>query len=384
MRKLIILITFVLTLNQLWAQEINCKNVQSLEFNYSFDKTRSTNSGWSALDIAVKEKSVFFLGEVHNILSNRKMNFSVFSYLYYNASVRYYIMEGNFSIIYLINKYVQTGNLTYLESLKEISSEVTEDGDDLSLQLYNGYFFQLEAFRNFFKSLPEDEKFQIIGIDMEPFFYTNIVVKAMIDESRKIPSEILPAIDSLLNFKSNSPFPYLNSKDRAKTNPMLNFLSSNFNMYKQKYEEYFKEDYILFEMLLKDPDILSRKEVDLLNRFVMMKNYYNIEHGNSFFQYGILHAQLRGKWLAAIINSSDGFKNKVLTIGTQYNNCSSFYKPKYFGAISDTNKKIRKVYDTKIKTCIQSDLSIINVEKTLGVLAKEKLGFSFIVNVTNQ
>lgn len=388
MKKSIILIISLFALNQLWAQKISCKNVQTLELNYSFDRERFDHFGWSLLDEKLNDKSIFFLGESHNILSNRKMHFSVFSYLYYKADVRLYVKEGNFSEIYLLNKYVQTGEEKYLKGIHEMVNEILLDKNEYLKEITDNYFLQIKAFRDFYKSLAPDDKFVIIGIDSEPFYNANIVVKTLLDPIKSIPHEIQPAIDSLLSFKSRSPFPYLNSKDKARIRPLLSFLNDNFNTYQKLYKDYFGDDYVLFEMILNNQDIIKRRESDLFNRFVKMNNFFGRENCNSFFQYGSLHAELNGNSLANLINKSQEFRGQVLSIGTQYNNCSYWYgkfvENQNFGAISKSTKRIQQEYSSIIEKCVKSDYSIMGIEKSMGSSTEDKLGFSYIINISNQ
>ena len=96
------LIPLLFATTSLWGQPI--------KIDYDSDL-----KDYEALNGQLKNYAVFFDGETHGVSSNETRHFNLFKYLYLNNEVRYYIKEYDFEVGFYINKYIQTGDKSWLK-----------------------------------------------------------------------------------------------------------------------------------------------------------------------------------------------------------------------------------------------------------------------------
>lgn len=97
---------------------------------------------------------LFVTGEYHFKAENSKIFLSVFRNLYYNANVRLILFEAGYAYGLIAQNYLETGSY---ESLKKVSEE--------------GQFNELHYrfLKDFYDKLPDDDKFIIVGIDLDSY-----------------------------------------------------------------------------------------------------------------------------------------------------------------------------------------------------------------------
>lgn len=253
--------------------------------------------GFSLLDSNALKADVFINGENHSYLSsNKKLWVKMIKYLYHNAGVRNVVLEYGYSAGYLINRYIQTGDSGLFEVLKKYSFE----------QHASAYKDLME----FNRSLPEDDKIYIAGIDLERGFRT--AVKALcilLPDSFVLDDSIGMHIESLQGLCTYNDNVVYNSdkqtyRDEYSTRNTMNRFISNFEKHPEKYRELLKDNFNDFQKItmgLKDLHLWYKlgeedavqeyvyREIYLFNRFREEKN----THGGKFFgQFGRCHSGL--------------------------------------------------------------------------------------------
>jgi len=133
------------------------------EFLYNNVKPYDENTGLIS-DSDYSKYRLFVVGEVHWQKENSKIFLRIFRNLYKKANVRIIFLESGYSIGIIAQHYLETGNP---ESLKIIS----EDGQ------FDEFHYRF--LKDFYDKCPADDKFKIIGIDIENFSLDNGFIYAV-------------------------------------------------------------------------------------------------------------------------------------------------------------------------------------------------------------
>lgn len=222
-------------------------------------------SSFAALDSAyLSQFSVFFTGEDHRYLkSNSQLELKMFKYLHKTAGVRVFMMEFGYSLGYAANKYVQTGDSNVL--------------DLLDRHTYDEYFELFKGLRDFYDSLPDNEKFSLVSVDLErePVYPVKMLESLMPEDgtphdSIKLHIESLKAISEYHDYESakneneeeGDEYDYEGiekpADDSAYTKVYVNtrftveLVIENYKKHKEKYQAYLGSNFNLFEAEIKN------------------------------------------------------------------------------------------------------------------------------------
>jgi hypothetical protein len=136
---------------------------------------------------------IFLSGEAHNFRENHELFLTMFKDLYEHAGVRVLVIEDQPSITDILMRYLQFGKD---EDLDLLLDGVTGKNIAAGNVCYEPY---LRNLRDFYTSLPEDDKFHVIALDIEQ---DRSLSKAYFERiSLKLPST---QSDKLLNYLSSS------------------------------------------------------------------------------------------------------------------------------------------------------------------------------------
>lgn len=374
MRRLLLLISITACFSALQAQ----KNEVTLDIENNDDfKTLSL------LDSVVPNYSVFFTGENHNFrTSNYKLQLKMLKYLYYKTGARHLFLEFGVSRGWLVNSYIQSGDSTVFKVLEDYS--------------YDEYALLYKALMEFNKTLPDDKKIMVHGIDIERSFSTPIKAMSMILPDKKAPASISLNIETLKSLagkvddehnqevdneeeekSSNYNYNY-NNGSRYNTDNTLKLILADYDSLKSIYQNYFGDHAPLFDEMMEGVRAEFKRN-EYLNASAMQAFIYREQFmynnlislvkkypGDKFYgQFGRCHTPINAqdKWcdfyffnsLATRLNSSeeDVLKNKVLSIGIYYPQSTSF-------EINATNDdQLNKLFEKHGK----EGLKLIQIEK---------------------
>jgi len=206
-------------------------------------------STFSLLDEVVGDYKMFFVGENHEFKSsNVKLQLKMFKYLYKNAGVRTMLIELGYSWGWLFNEYVQTGDTNIFNILETYSWKQYTD-------LYKGV-------REFNEPLPENEKVNVIGVDVERFYGLPIKTLCYLLPENDPPDELILNVESLTGLSvyndeymeqrrsDNYWDDYYYSSNYSSHNTIEAFVE-DFNSKRALYKEYIGQNFTLFERIVK-------------------------------------------------------------------------------------------------------------------------------------
>ncbi len=255
---------------------------------YINDSTQVKNNVWRLSNTNLSEKKIFFFGESHGVLSNPMLHYNTFLTLYYNANVRYYIMEGHYGYAYFINQYIQSGDSTLLNVLdSHLDSHLDDKDYNILKAAFNEYHKKLYEFN---KGLPKNQKITVTGIDTEPFFYTNEMICNILKNKPRPPESLSVSLDILKRFKVDRAYIFLPKKQRKEIKGVLSKLKGEYQKHYLDFKNYFNEDLVHIEHIINNPATLKRSDKNLHKNFIKFQNDSS-RMGNSYIQYGNLHAQ---------------------------------------------------------------------------------------------
>ncbi len=374
MKKQIFFLLFSISLGILSAQDKETF-LKGVEFSLEDSNDLVT---FASLDSVIKTKKVFFNGEDHTFTkSNIRLELKMMRYLHQKANMRVHLLEFGASVGWLVNKYVQTGDSTYLTALKDYSYK---DFKDLFKGLHEYNSKQDSAHR-----------IMVVGIDLEWSFSTSCKVLALLLNDSISPS---PAIAlSIESIKGLAEYVSTSYNGRSYEGIYRSMYSGTYSMQNtmRKVMEVYYEHKAEFEKCIKsEPETFERimngirewdkwdefegknmiqgtyfREQYMYDRFMeALKKYPNVTF---FGQFGRCHIakEEQSEWcnsyvfnaVASRINNSPDplVKDKVMTLAIYYPNGHKPYKGS--GKFETYNTKeedeIRKHLDPKKKSNLE-------------------------------
>jgi sulfur relay (sulfurtransferase) DsrC/TusE family protein len=118
------------------------------------------------IDDITDDYDVFLIGENHGTEKNQELEMAMLQYFHKNAGIDALLMELPFSFTQYMTNYLETGDIVILDSLMA-SLDGTISQTEEKYQFW-------QNLREYYSQLPQDEKFRLIGVDIE-HQYTNAV-----------------------------------------------------------------------------------------------------------------------------------------------------------------------------------------------------------------
>lgn len=289
------------------------KNYQKLDMD-NFSKIK-------LIDSEIGGKEIFFAAEYHNIYPYQKLQMNFLKYLKGKTDIKYLISEMSCGDAVMINKYLETGDENILNQFFKNGKNYFTFTDD-----FYEFFKELYTFN---KTLSNEEKIKIVGVDMELRPDNAIWALDSLVQKGDTPEKIKPIIDKLKYINSNIHKP-------NKENPIdyLYELSTNLLESIEKntsiYENYLGGNYFDFKTITENlkytcENYLGRHGSYIDNRDATMyanfqKYYAKLSKGKYFGQFGMNHVfqkSINGKeYFASFLNNDEKspVKEKILTI----------------------------------------------------------------------
>lgn len=340
------------------------KSIHAEAFNFAqqhhtnIDYKNSDNfDDFAILNDELLSHDVFFTGESHAVKFNYDLRFKFLKYLNQNADVKYYFAEIGYGSGVLLNKYLVTGDETLLKDIYKnlvLTPANTQDSYDFWVKLYN-----------YNKSLPQDKKITVIGMDLEHQSNSEWQALMYLLPKENTPNDISPFINPIrtVNVVKNS----------EKNIKIFEKLQQNIISNEAKYIAYLGDNYFDFKMIVENMlNTFKSLEVNTLDYKIreeaiysnFTKVYNHFPKHKYYGQWGSEHVYqhsrdsqiIKGDCFATKLNSADSpVKNRVLSI--QYMYLNSMYRtttgiqPLYsecvnksiFDSISDSNATLFKL-----------------------------------------
>lgn len=353
--------------------------------NYSKQSIALNNRNlhpFSILDNNIKNKQIFFLGEIHGIENNEKIDFEMLKYLQKKVGINYYLAEMGYSSAYFINQYLETGDEKYLNLLfSDFEGTVgwTKEGYDSWKNIYS-----------YNKNLPKNKKIKVVGIDLEHQYELGLMHMNSILPKKSIPSSISPVIDELTKINKTKAF------DPTIVKEFLLKLKQDMKNKPSIYKEYLGNKLFDFQQITQNiiNDFeFSKIEEDwykssnLRDKMIydnFDKIYNHLPKGSKFYGlWGRPHTYQKQRdninYVAALMNKKDSkVKNKVLSIAIYYKDC-------YRLAINNNGNYGKEAYsdDNSLTNPLnRATTSNINIFRLTGAKSPFNRGLSLVENPT--
>ncbi|PLX09037.1 MAG: hypothetical protein C0596_04355 [Marinilabiliales bacterium] len=335
----------------------------------------------------------FIMCEYHFREENTDLFLKVFKNLYTNANVRIVFMESGYANGYLVNHYLQTGDeecLSFITDLNQFEEKMYKE------------------LKKFYDTLPEDEKFKFVGVDVEIYeadykmFYT---VSQMIQDS--IMPEKLE--DMIFDFQEKATE---GNTDAAQDK--FDDIYFDWKNNKESYKELMGNNYDSYETLMKRMKKSYRFQFynynygrDTLKQTQRERYIYNNissvvkenTNCNFFAQFGLAHIGLERFLIAGENNGFQSFsanlntnkksplKDSVCSIAILYFDEVEDYGSKLFLYYSDftyflSRKKYlpNEIYKTLKKNTIKNKTYLVNVSKNCNSsMQKANKNFQYLI-----
>ena len=291
-----------------------------LEENHIMIDLEETNdfTDLSIIDDDLEGKEIFLVGENHGVMANEQLRMKFLKYFKFNTNFKYYIWELPFSVVFFLNRYLETGDEKILRETYE--------------PLKGTFAWNKESFNHWEKlyqfniKLPTTRKIKIIGIDIEH----------QIENAFKYMLYVLPEIDDTKDISKK----LKKLGNEAKDEEIIEFckgLKRDMEKRDGFYKKHLKANY--FGLKIVNDNLLSRYKVYNGNNFnairdkQMYENFIRIHNrlptGKYYGQLGLSHVFQRQTsyvdWFGSILNKNPMFQDKVLSIVYVYDNCKYLY-----------------------------------------------------------
>lgn len=117
-----------------------------------------SSPAFQIFDSGFYQNQVFLLGETHGYQIPQELDFAMLKHLNATAGVRYYLAEIDYCQAWFLNKYLRSGDESFLQTVFEPWINQAQWG---SKEFYN----KIKKIRTLNASLPADRKVQFLGVD---------------------------------------------------------------------------------------------------------------------------------------------------------------------------------------------------------------------------
>jgi uncharacterized iron-regulated protein len=293
--RIFLALSFLLAISygvfHLWEYGTGAKYVKYLSEN-SETVAIDQNFSYKLMESDIKNSKLILAGEIHGFDQPQKFDVDFFKYLHKNHNVNHYLAELDFVQANFMNDFLESGDEELLRSaLKKWAVVQGRNNQD-----YFDKYLELHAYH---KQLPENNKFEFIGIDklqddpLLSIYLKRFSLDTELENSSSIKDEsLLKKIEVLKAHYSQSP----------DTLFILSHLETNV-----KYVQ----------------DKLGREE-GLFQNFRSLYKHYNLEETRIYGYFGLYHVfQYRVNEqhpLASKIRLSDlNLENKIVSINFMMN-----------------------------------------------------------------
>lgn len=308
-------------------------------FKLNLDKVEDY-SDIKALDKALKDKEILFIGETHRLKENVEIQQKFLNFLIDNWNLKYYVLETGYAQTMLMNEYLKTGD-------EELLNEVFQELGWISSAFSQDQLEMMKAIYEKNKNLSEEKKITIIGIDAPQVSeeLTLKYIEMLIKKVDNFPNELLvfqKNMEELCSKQFNTTALGLPKEKRdniiKEIMPLISEIKEHIAQNRNLYESTFKEDlfhieYIVsaIENMQKIPQLVGVSSIESNEDSLNVRDVYIYENfekvyehypkGKYYFQMGSGHVDqkpIRIKTIASHIQNNDKFKGKIYSIKTFY------------------------------------------------------------------
>ncbi len=190
------------------------------------------------------ENQIFLFGENHGSSQPHDFDFQLFKHLYQKENVRHYIAEVDHVKAWMLNNFMKDGNESWLNKI--FKSWKAEGAQWANESNWNKY----KKLHQFYQTLPKNEKFEIIGIDViQDYSLVNDYFKNLLNKNTS-------KIESITKFVSISDT--LQFKNRKILGALARTIQKELND-NQQFKIEFKNNFQDLELFIKNAGYIGNK-----------------------------------------------------------------------------------------------------------------------------
>jgi len=306
---------------------INLGETKQIQISSSLDlEDNNDYSSFRLMDKSIRGKELFLTGESHGVQMNQEVDLKFLKYFYEKADVRYYISEEPYSTAYILNKYLQTNDVKYLELYKDLYGD-TYLADE-------GHLRKWENVAAFNSTVKDSEKIKIYGIDLETNYQVALLAIHFLKQDKEMDQQDL-VINDAARLAS------LVTKREERLKEIYKYVEdqkNDFVVNETLYKNLLKEDYFavqfIFNNMVDDIEMNKgnsngvefnqQRDLEVYRNFVELHEYLPKEkmYGQWGLGHIIQHEVPSNKWMAAYLNEGI-LKDKILSIAYVYDHCEA-------------------------------------------------------------
>ena len=251
-------------------------------------------------------KNFILSGEIHTIWKSEDLRFSFLRALNKGFGINHLILEEGLSVGYLINRFLITGDESYLEKIYPSSENPVIDERNIKRK---------ENLKKVYKENHETtNKIKVIGLDIERFEYKNvsIVLKELVNEFT------IPTISKTL-LKDLSIGLEENIQEKEIENLLLMIFSDpeikNLLLSIDSYEEWVLNGVLKGLLFYVTNKSFRQRDEYMYKRFIeYQKIDKHREINKYYFQIGVNHLKTKNDWFASYVLSKEAKKENLISL----------------------------------------------------------------------
>ena len=299
------------------AASIVCQPATGQDSSYTnyLQKNKDTisiggNNDLALFDAAFYKNQVFLVSESHGYYKPHEIDFELFKQLNKKTGLRYYLAEIDFSQAYYLNKYLTTGDETFLKAIYQYwYNQQAQWGCKAGFEKWQKMF----AYN---KTLPAEKKITVLGLDeaqdlnMNVQLLNEILKKAGYKKGKDVQLDSL-SIFAAINLSADSARRIFIRYTRR--------LDTAITLHKATYKKLLKENYFSFQFIIHNTASKKGREVKIFENFNTYYNQYQLINEKFYGFWGRFHAMQDSvnsaiPFAGMLKNSQLPLKNSIVSI----------------------------------------------------------------------
>ncbi len=340
---LVLVLLFLLTLEVCavsFLERVGRQEIQFLRQNMMVLELEDDELDFHLTTEELEQHHIFLIGEGHGVAINGAIDLAFLKSFHEKAQVRYYLVEGGYALGRYLNKFVQEGD-------REILDMVFTHLQGTSWWTVDQYEKWL-SIREFNRNLPQEDRIEIIGIDMEVPFTLPLMYLHELLPKEDPPMQISASIRRLKNlyteFKDLQGDDIYSREVRVLVSLLFTTIKEEMKVHPHLYNRFLGENSEEFALIVDNIvnafSIWSKAGVqqNILRERISYENFLRISsqlhRGKVLAQWGSSHVLQRQwrqvNWLASLLAGPDSpWEDRVLTFLLIYENCERLEFPSY-------------------------------------------------------
>lgn len=263
-------------------------------------------------DFPEKDFKIVGFGAYHGSAKTEKAEQALLQSLTKDGTIKYYVMETDFSIGHYFNKYLNTGDTLLLKDLVEhFGIKVPQDR---SIETYKKW----KQLKNINDNLSKDKKLTVVGIDeIVNYKYTAKHLLEIID-FQKNSEETLRKIVNMVKTDTTDFSPYYESYSKDVLKKFVYEYRINPSKFEEDISDKFIFDHIVSNLKLSFDDS-SNREITIFNNYTHLDSLYKFKQNPQFLRYGFFHIEKEREgnnvpFFAMLIENDIYKRNQVVSV----------------------------------------------------------------------